>query len=100
MKVVDPLCVKTEIGGKQRACSPPKKKCYKNLPYKKFIKELAPSPQQLLNEQGVQKISRLQNLKVRFRSWNQGSFCKRSKMERTKSLTFWCQDKKAVVVRK
>ena len=44
---------------------------------KKFVKELAPSPRQLLNGQGVRKISRLQQFEVRFASWSVEGFCGR-----------------------
>ena len=40
----------------------------KNYLVKKFVKELAPSPQQLLNEQGVRRISGQQKFEVRFGS--------------------------------
>ena len=36
---------------------------------KKFVKDLATSPRQLLNGQGVQRISRLQKPEVKFASF-------------------------------
>ena len=42
-----------------------------------FVKELAPSPQQLLNGQAGQRISGLHKFQVRFGKWNVGSFCGR-----------------------
>ena len=48
------------------------KEFVKNYLMKEFVKELAPSPQQLLNGQGVQRISELHKFEVRF-----GSFCGR-----------------------
>ena len=50
-----------------------KVKSSKNYLTKKFVKELA-SPRQLLNGQGVRRISRLQKFELRFGSWNVGSF--------------------------
>ena len=44
---------------------------------KEYVKELAPSPRQLLNRQGVQRTSGLQKFEVRFGSWNVESFCGR-----------------------
>ena len=44
---------------------------------KKFVKELAPSPRQLLNGQGVRRSSGFQKFEVKFESWNVASFCKR-----------------------
>ena len=55
-----------------------KDKSSKTYLMKEFVKELASSPQQLLNGQGMQRISRLQKFKVIFGSWNVGSFCGRS----------------------
>ena len=75
-KIGDPSCLKTEVGGKQGHALH-KKQCSKNYLMKKFVKELAPSPRQLLNGQGVQRISGLQKFEVRFGSWNVGSFCGR-----------------------
>ena len=39
--------------------------------------EMAPSPQQPLNGQGVQRIPGLKNLQLRLGSWNVGSICGR-----------------------
>ena len=58
-KVGDPSCLKTEVGGKQGHALR-KTQCTKNYFMKEFVKELAPSPRQLLNEQGVRRISGLQ----------------------------------------
>ena len=44
---------------------------------KEFVKQLAPSPRQLLNGHGVRRISGLQKFEVRLESWNVGSFCER-----------------------
>ena len=52
-KVGDPSCLKTEVGGKQGQALR-KKQSTKNYLTKEFVKELAPSPRQLLNRQGVQ----------------------------------------------
>ena len=68
-KVGDPSCLKTEVGGKQgRALR--KKQSTKNYLTKEFVKEVAPSPRQLLNGQGVRRISELQKFEVRFGRWN------------------------------
>ena len=72
-KVGDPPCLKTEVGGKQEyaLC---KTKSSKNYRIKKFLEELASSPQQLLNGQEALRISREQKFEMRF-----GSFCGRGK---------------------
>ena len=41
-----------------------------------FVKKLAPSLRQLLNEQQMRRISGLQKFEVRFGNWNVGNFCK------------------------
>ena len=73
-KVGNPSCLKTEIGGKQ-GHTLHKKQCTKDYLLKEFVKELAPISQQLLNGQGVQRISMLQKFAVRFGSWE--FLCKR-----------------------
>ena len=44
---------------------------------RKFVRELALSPGQLLNGQGVRRISGIQKFEIRFEIWNVGSFCGR-----------------------
>ena len=75
-KIGDPSCLKTEVGGKQEHALR-KKQSSKNYIMKKFVKKLAPSSRQLLNGKGVRRISGLQKFKIRFGSWNVGSFCGR-----------------------
>ena len=62
-----PTCLKTEAESKQG--HPLKKDAPKTYLMKMFVRELAPSPQQFLDGQGVQRISGLQNFfEVRFGS--------------------------------
>ena len=102
-KVEDLSCLKTEVGGKQGHALR-KKESTKNYLMKEFVKELAPSLRQLLNGQGVQRISGLQKCEARFGSWNVGSFCGRGtevceqlkkrevdKMESARSSICWLQ---------
>ena len=76
-KVGDPSCVKTAVGGKQEYALRKRQKAPKSYLIKKFVKELAPSPWQLLNGQGLQRISGLQKFELRLGSRNGGSFCER-----------------------
>ena len=69
-KVWDPLCLKTKVGDKQGHALRKRQKAPKTYLMKKFVKELAPSPRQLLNARGVQRISGLHKFEVRFGSWN------------------------------
>ena len=62
-KVGYPSCLKTTPRVSKGMLSI-KDKSSKNYLMKKFVKELAPSPKQLLNGQGVRKISGLQKFKV------------------------------------
>ena len=62
---------KNEVGVKQGHALR-KKQSTKNYLMKEFVKELAPSPRQLINGQKVRRISGLQKFEVRF-----GSFCGR-----------------------
>ena len=75
-KIGDPSCLKNEVGVKQGHALR-KKQSTKNYLMKEFVKELAPSLRQLLNGQGMRRISGLQKFEVRFGSWNVGSFCGR-----------------------
>ena len=63
-KIVNPSYLKIEVGDKQEhaLC---KKQSSKNYLIKEFVKDLVPSSRQLLNGQGVRKISGLQ----KFESW-------------------------------
>ena len=47
-----------------------KKQSTKNYLMKEFVKELAPSPRQLLNGKGMRRISGLQKFEVKFVNWN------------------------------
>ena len=67
-KVVEPSCLKTEVVGKQGHILCKRQKAPKTDLMETFVKELASSPQQLLNGQGVQRISGLQKFQVGFRS--------------------------------
>ena len=69
-KVGGHSCLKTEVGGKQGHALCKRQRVPKSYLMKKFANELTPSLQQLLNEQEVQKISRLHKFELRF-----GSFC-------------------------
>ena len=75
-EVGNPSYLKTEVGGKQEPALR-KKQRSKNYLMKELVKELAPSLRQLLNGQGVRRISGLQKFEIRFRIWNVGSFCER-----------------------
>ena len=67
-KVGDPLCLKTEVGGKQGHALR-KKQSSKHYLIKEFVKELAPSLQLLLAGG---------EFEVRFGSWNIKNFCGKS----------------------
>ena len=60
--VRDPSCLKTKVEGKQGHALRIKQST-KNYLMEEFVKELAPSPRQLLNGQGVRKISGYRNLR-------------------------------------
>ena len=67
-KVGDPLYLKTELGCKHGHALCKRQKAPKTYLMKKFVKESASSPKELLNGQGVQKIFGLEKLEVRFGS--------------------------------
>ena len=69
---------KNEVEGKQ-GHAPHKKISLQQIPITRKIKQMAPSPWQLLNGQGVQRISRFKSvcLGIRFAALNVGSLCGR-----------------------
>ena len=75
-KIGDASCLKPEVGGKQRHALR-KNQSTKNYLMKEFVVELTSSPRQLLNKQGMQRISGSMKFGITFGSWNVGSFCER-----------------------
>ena len=65
-KVGNLSCLKTEVVGKQWHNLCKIQKAPKTYLLKKFVKELAPTLRQLLNRQGMRRISGLQKFVVRF----------------------------------
>ena len=63
MKIRSPSWLKTEVRSKQGHALGKRKNASKNNSLK-FVTELAPSPRQHLNRQGMQRISRLRKLEI------------------------------------
>ena len=68
---LDHLCQKTDVGGKQRH-APCRRMLLQQIPMTRKNKQMAPSPRQLLNGQGVRRISGFKSecLGIRFATLN------------------------------